>query len=417
MIKLKHEGNLGDMKKINKTLEEKYDNIVKEESNKLAKFLKRRRLDLGLTLESVSEGICSTSYLSKIENCQVEVDHSYFSLLFEKLKLDYEAVLKARLVPVYPDIIRAYLNNDVNYLQDKVNKLVDNQAYCDIEVELLVLFYTVLTGKDDESENIIKKINQIENTLTDEELQVFRYLCLQFYFKNNELNLVSEGLKSILKANVSDKTLQIAYESFIIDYYYKIGDAANFNYRYIKFKDSEYFKVIKRIEFKHSLQSLILRCDTSLEELDDEFELLKMRLDDNNQDLFDYYYSLYLIKGEKYKEAYDYLSKLELDQDLFALLGIVVNHFDDVNISFEFLKLLREFNIRKLGSSYDYLEYLRLKFEQYSYGQLYVYLKTLVGSKDVYGKVDYLYEYELKEYYKVAFELGKYKEVVRFLNK
>ena len=124
-----------------------------------------------------------------------------------------------------------------------------------------------------------------------------------------------------------------------------------------------------------------------------------------------------MIKGDNYKEAYDYLSKLELDQDLFALLGIVVNHFDDVNISFEFLKLLREFNIRKLGSSYDYLEYLRLKFEQYSYGQLYVYLKTLVGSKDVYGKVDYLYEYELKEYYKVAFELGKYKEVVRFLNK
>ena len=114
------------MKKLNKTIEEKYNNLVKDESNKLAKFLKRRRIELGLTLESVSEGICSTSYLSKIENCQVEVDATYFTLLFEKLDLDYDKVLETRNVPIYQEVIKAYLNNDKAYIKNKVNLLVDD---------------------------------------------------------------------------------------------------------------------------------------------------------------------------------------------------------------------------------------------------------------------------------------------------
>ena len=68
-----------------KTLQEKYGNIERSNSNSLAKFMKRRRLELNRTLEDVSRGVCSPSYLSKIENCQVDVDPYYFQSLFEKL--------------------------------------------------------------------------------------------------------------------------------------------------------------------------------------------------------------------------------------------------------------------------------------------------------------------------------------------
>ena len=90
------------MKTITNTLKTKYQNAVRNDKAKLSKFLKRRRNELGKTLEEVSEGICSTSYLSKIENCQVEVDESYFSMLFEKLDLSYKDVVESRKVPVYP---------------------------------------------------------------------------------------------------------------------------------------------------------------------------------------------------------------------------------------------------------------------------------------------------------------------------
>ena len=86
-------GDLVKMKELTKTLQEKYLNETKNEKAKLSRFLKRRRIELGKTLEEVSEGVCSTSYLSKIENCLVDVDDSYFKMLFEKLNLEYNNVV------------------------------------------------------------------------------------------------------------------------------------------------------------------------------------------------------------------------------------------------------------------------------------------------------------------------------------
>ena len=73
-----------------KTLKEKYDNQEREENYLWSQLLKRKRLEQNRTLEEVSKGICSPSYLSKIENGQVDADAIYYKALFEKLDLKYE---------------------------------------------------------------------------------------------------------------------------------------------------------------------------------------------------------------------------------------------------------------------------------------------------------------------------------------
>ena len=42
------------MKNVIETLQEKYNNVARNDKAKLAKFLKRRRMELGYTLEEVS---------------------------------------------------------------------------------------------------------------------------------------------------------------------------------------------------------------------------------------------------------------------------------------------------------------------------------------------------------------------------
>ena len=49
--------------------------------NDLSQFLKRKRLELGLKLEDLSEGVCSSSYLSRIENNVVEASETYYKAL------------------------------------------------------------------------------------------------------------------------------------------------------------------------------------------------------------------------------------------------------------------------------------------------------------------------------------------------
>ena len=89
-----------------KTLQERYGNVEKENINNLAKFMKRRRLEKKMTLEEASRGICSPSYLSKIENGLADVDEYYFQSLFERLDIKYENIKMEREMDFFSKIVK-----------------------------------------------------------------------------------------------------------------------------------------------------------------------------------------------------------------------------------------------------------------------------------------------------------------------
>ena len=66
-------------------------------------LLKRKRLEKGLKLEDVASGICSISYLSRLENNQTEGKDENLKLLFEKLDLNYEVIKRERNNNIFED--------------------------------------------------------------------------------------------------------------------------------------------------------------------------------------------------------------------------------------------------------------------------------------------------------------------------
>ena len=62
----------------------------------------------GEGFEEVASGVCSTSYLCRIENAQVEVDDLFFEHLFEKLEISYEDVKEQNK---NNDIIKYYFSD------------------------------------------------------------------------------------------------------------------------------------------------------------------------------------------------------------------------------------------------------------------------------------------------------------------
>ena len=68
-------------------IREKYGTNTDSKTESYARLLKRRRMEQKKTLEEVASGVCSTSYLCRIENAQVEVDDQFFEHLFEKLEI------------------------------------------------------------------------------------------------------------------------------------------------------------------------------------------------------------------------------------------------------------------------------------------------------------------------------------------
>ena len=101
------------------------DNLFQKD---LARILKSIRLEQGKNLEEVSKGICSVSYLSRLENNQVKIQEPYLHMLFEKLKIDY-------------DELKATRNSDycIEFLKKKLLKLdqIYNEMY-KIGSELLI---------------------------------------------------------------------------------------------------------------------------------------------------------------------------------------------------------------------------------------------------------------------------------------
>ena len=89
-----------------------------------------------------------------------------------------------------------------------------------------------------------------------------------------------------------------------------------------------------------------------------------------------------------------------------------------MNYSMMFLKDLEEYDSLEENPYNDYIEFVRLKLEQYSYTHLYSYLKNKVLINQKVFLNFFLNYIEKIEYYNLAFELGKYKEIARsVLNK
>ena len=91
---------------------------------------------------------------------------------------------------------------------------------------------------------------------------------------------------------------------------------------------------------------------------------------------------------------------------------------NNMTYAVEYLNHLEQFEYVESTPFTDYTEYVRLKLEQYSYSQLYHFLKTKVLERQLKYCCESLYQVELKEYYSILFELGKYKEIAKhILNK
>lgn len=409
------------MKNITKTLQEKYLNETKNEKAKLSRFLKRRRIELGKTLEEVSDGVCSTSYLSKIENCLVDVDDSYFKMLFEKLDLEYQTVVNERSTPIYDEMIKAYLQDDYKYIEDKTNIAIENHSYSDTEIEILLTLYNLTIGSKDEAYKCLEKLEVIKNTLSTEELEYLSFIKILYYFKTYQYNLISKNIEIVLRSVPKDGILYFALIELALEYCFWTKQVVNYLEYYNEFKVNKYCIMFNKINFKHVLQRILIKTyeeDFNEEEIEKEFDVVKESINKDLIEEYQYYYAAYLIRKNKLEQAYLVLEQLTKEEKVLCLTGYVVDKMNNMGYSLKYLKTLEEFDYEESTPYSDFIEYVRLKLEQYSYGQLYNFLKNRVLEKQNNYCHYYLNEIETKEFYYILFELGKYKEIAKhILNK
>ena len=77
---------------VEKFLEEIKTKGVNKKGSIYAQIIKGERIRKHKTLEEVADGICSVSYLCKMENDVLTPPVNFMKTLFEKMELDYESI-------------------------------------------------------------------------------------------------------------------------------------------------------------------------------------------------------------------------------------------------------------------------------------------------------------------------------------
>lgn len=411
---------MGMLKNSLKTLQEKYDVETNETANSLAKFLKRRRNELNRTLEDVSRGICSPSYLSKIENCQVEVDSYYYESLFEKLDLKYENFIKERQVAFFPKIMKYYLLEKYELLEEKLKEMVNGSLYCETELELVILLNNIVSKNYDEAENLIEKIEKVRNTLTKEELYIFSFLITLFLYKTNQTVDALEQVKVLIHNPFEEESYNIAVTDLAIDIYFNLGNETMFFTYYqelLRYKNQE---LLTNRKLLHELQVLVLQVKDGKKTILAELEDLKLTYPNLEKNiLVNYYLGLIYYYLEDYQKALEIVNVSEPTPQLLSLEATILNKINDLEQSINFLTKIKKVNFITKGEDVylNYLEYIREKIEQYSYSKILSYLKSVALPHITKNYISFIYEEEIKEYLILCYELGKYKETIRLLLK
>ena len=386
----------------------------------MAKFLKRRRIELGLKLDDLSEGICSVSYLSRIENNMVEVDDSYFKLLCEKMEINYEDVKKDRSRNIYIELLKEYISNNFDGVSLLVSHAIESKSYVDTELELILLFDNVVKGIYEESRKLLIKLERISEQLSNPELLFFMYCYTLYAYKTNQNRRAYKNI--IIMTNVIYE--DSFFEACVYDLAMDIMAVVNYKEMWWKFYN-KFEKLATSPMFRHrlnlhKLQMLEIESFIFLDNVIDEFTNLGNYFDLSNYETGENYY-YYLARcyynNKQYDKAVETIFKIKPSMRMTSILVSCLLHIHDMEKINDIFNLLNNLRFNKYDKMYqDYYMFIKLMMEGNNHYVLYNYYRTILTTNDEFYD-GFIENEKEKLYIDIICGCSKYKEGIKYWKK
>lgn len=386
-----------------RTLQERFESSQLEQNNTFSQVLKRKRLEKKRTLEELAQGICSPSYLSKIENAIVKVDEYYYQLLFEKLDIPFEDMKKERDSNLFQNLIRNYLINNKSEIEAIVNRTIKMDLYCETEIELIVLFSNIIQGSYDEAKILINKIEDIRNSLTNKELLFFVFSTTLYFYKTNQSDRARQQAQVLVEINYDD-------------IFYVIGNYPYFYRFWFHLQQIDPTILGKRF-IHHKLQQAVLNSKKNYEPAITELENERINIDSfDGEQLEDYYFYLgcaYFL-GKKYEKVLEFIYFNPMSARIIALIASALDRLDNTKLALEYFEIISKFTFSKYEPVFCYhVEYVRQKFEKYGYQRLMAYIKNVIFPAQKKFHHEFFFQIELQNFLELGYSMGRYKDTLK----
>ncbi|PFM64017.1 hypothetical protein COJ48_13740 [Bacillus cereus] len=228
----------------------------------LGEIIKLKRIEQEVLQEELCSGICTPSYLSRIENKRVIANEEIYKLLFNKLGINYKDMLKdnseqdLKLEVLYQQMV---LNNSyVENIQPLLELICTLNENIKIKANIIYCRHLLICGKVQESR---RKLKDIGKTLKIEHNRNSYLFVNTYMIQNYNDGKCKEAIKLGLKLMKLNNFEELGREYELGIFYYNLA----LNYRRINnFKKSKLFvqKALdifnNQYQLEHSLKCLIL---------------------------------------------------------------------------------------------------------------------------------------------------------------
>lgn len=222
--------------------------------------VRKRRLEKKLTLEEVCDGICSVSYLSKIETGKAKINDKFLNKILKKLELD-SCVLDY-------DVQHDIMKNLIIAMLDENNKLFDDilvELKSDLDSHLYIVYKFLSCVKNKNSNEAKLQFNKILEikdsfTLSDYYVLVLALVkCLLDDGNIDDVYSLFEIFDSILLCDFEYSDLLLS--KYKLEASIRINDFYEANNRFKQllnyYIDKENYKFIYKINHKIFLRRFI----------------------------------------------------------------------------------------------------------------------------------------------------------------
>lgn len=392
----------------------------------LARILKAKRLEQGKSLEEVSKGICSTSYLSRLENNQVKLQDPYLKMLFEKLSINYDDLKQARKKNLFLDITKKQLLQQTMAYQETINKMIESNNYLDVEQELVLLYDNIIKGNFEEATLVMEKLDSNHYQFSQMEKLFYMYLVTLYYYSTNQINMAYRQVKVLINERIDEEVLYWVVFELSMCIHFLIGKFNTYIKDYMRFIKDAPVVYFSNHMIRHRFKSIYL---DSLDDVTKAYNQMKNYYselnmnDDKIKESYDYYLGLIYLGQNKYEEILKTLGEGNLSPRIVKLLAIAIINVENNGLYYYILKRLNNFNFSKYDEIIKNLcEYATIKVNS---GNNVIKLQNFLKNK-IYKMLKYSFEYTLyeaiiKEMLLFNIKCSKYKEgcflMLNYLNK
>lgn len=211
---------------VNKKTRSDYDDI--------GNLIKQKRKELNVTQDYIAKGICSISYLSKIENNQILPNEFYIKEIMNRLEVEEEVIEQSIHDNEYlKKLVHFHYfgkMDEIEQLQHTIAKVQKN-----LTIQIIKLGCTIISD-DYRSNTMIQSLEHHIANMNDFELKCYLFFCIFHFVKKRQFKTCLSVIRNYHKIEEKNDYLDgiVAFNEYIVCQELHIFNSSKKSYQYAK---------------------------------------------------------------------------------------------------------------------------------------------------------------------------------------